>query len=97
MKHRFFPVNIANFLTAIFFYRIPPVHYTFPNFYVMIQFFGRLWVQNRHFHFSCVIDLFSFMTLLESAFHGHSVLVFIPKFLISATFVRFTMPAQALF
>ena len=29
-----------------FFYRTPPVHYTFPKFYVIIEFFGCLWVQN---------------------------------------------------
>ena len=29
------------------FYRTPSAHYTFPKFfYVMIEFFGRLWIQN---------------------------------------------------
>ena len=40
-----FHVNIANFLRT-FFYGTPTVHYTFQKFYVMIEFFGRLWVQN---------------------------------------------------
>ena len=31
------------------------------------------------FHIPCAIALFSFITLLESVFHGYSVLVFIPK------------------
>ena len=30
------------------FCRTPPVHYTFPEFYVMIELFGRFWVQNWH-------------------------------------------------
>ena len=63
----------------------------------MIEFFGRVWVQNSHFHISCVIALFSFITLLESVFQGYSVLVFTPKFLISVTFVRITTSIPALY
>ena len=49
------------------------------------------------FHISCVIALFSFITLFESVFHGiNFALVFIPKFLVSVTFVRI-MSAPALF
>ena len=42
------------------------------------------------FYISCTIGLSSIITLLESVFHGYSVLAFIPKFLISVTFVRIT-------
>ena len=31
------------------------------------------------FHIPCVTALFSFITLLESVFHGYSVLVYIGK------------------
>ena len=34
---------------SCFFYRTPPVHYTFPKFYVMIWFFRLHWVQYWHF------------------------------------------------
>ena len=34
-----------------FSYRAPPVHDTFPKFYAMIKFFGRLWVQNWYFSY----------------------------------------------
>ena len=44
------------------------------------------------FHIFCVIALIFFIILvLESGVHGHFVLVFIPKFLASITFARFTM------
>ena len=48
-------------------------------------------------HISCIIALFSFTTLLESVFHGYSVLVLTPKVLGSVTFVHITTSAQALF
>ena len=36
------------------FYRTPPLHYTFPKSYVMIEFFGCIWIQNWHFsYFLC--------------------------------------------
>ena len=34
-----------------FLYRTPPVHYAFLKFYMMIKFFGRLWVQNWYFSY----------------------------------------------
>ena len=34
---------------SCFFYRTPPVHYTFTKFCVMIRYFRLLWVQNWHF------------------------------------------------
>ena len=73
---------------------MPTVHYTFPKFYVMIEFFGGLWLQNLSFHISRVIALLSFITLLESVFYGYFMLVFV---LISITFVRITTVAPALF
>ena len=64
-------------------------YYTFPKFYVMIELFGRLWVQNDVFHISCAIALFSFITLmLESKVHGYFLLVPILRFLVSVTFAR---------
>ena len=81
-----------------FSYEIFSVHYTFSKFYVMIELFARSWVQNDAFHISCTTALFSFITLvLESGVHGYFVLVFIPKFLVSETFSRLTIPTQALF
>ena len=57
------------------------VHYTFPKFYVMIELFGRFWVQNDVFYISCTIALFCFINLvLESGVHNCFVLVFVPKF-----------------
>ena len=59
----------------------------FQNFYVIIEFFGCLWVQIDIFHISCAIALFSFITLLsESGAHGYFILVFVLKFLVSITF-----------
>ena len=34
-----------------FFHSIPPVHHTFPKFYVVIEFFGHLLVQHLHFSY----------------------------------------------
>ena len=64
----------------------------FRNFYVMIEFFGRLWVQNWYFsYFLCHCFVFFFITLvLESGVHGYFVLVFILKFLVRITFARST-------
>ena len=45
------------------FYRANPVHYTFPKFYVMIEFFGRLWVQNWHFSYFLCRCFVSFVTV----------------------------------
>ena len=54
-----------------FFYRTPAFHNVFRNSYVMIEFFGSLWVQNCC-HISCAIAFSSFMTLvLESEVHCH--------------------------
>ena len=73
-------------------------YYTFPKFYVMIELFGCLWVQNYVFHISCTIALFSFITLvLESKVRSYFVLVSIPKFLVSVTFARLAKAAQAQF
>ena len=44
------------------------------------------------FHIFCAIALIFFIIqVLESGVHGYFVLVFIPKFLASITFARFTM------
>ena len=44
------------------------------------------------FHIFCAIALIFFIIqVLESGVHGYFVLVFIPKFLVSITFARFTM------
>ena len=64
-------------------------YYTFPKFYVMIELFGPLWVQNDVFHISCAIALFSIITLvLQSKVHGYFVIVSILRFLVSVTFAR---------
>ena len=40
-QHRCFPVNIAKCLsTAFYIEHFVPIHYTFQNFYMMIEFFG---------------------------------------------------------
>ena len=79
---------IAKFLRTAFLWNTF-CYYTFPKFYVVIELFGRLWVQNDVFHISCTIALFSFITLvLESKVRSYFVLVSIPKFLVSVTFAR---------
>ena len=51
LQHRCF---LKKFLRTAFFVEHLTVHYTFSKFYVMIEFFGRLWVQNWHFsYFLC--------------------------------------------
>ena len=72
-------MNVAKFLRTGYFYRTPPVHYTFPKFYVMIEFFGRLWVQNWHFsYFLCHYFFFynsirtSIWWLFRTCFHTKS-------------------------
>ena len=70
---------------------------TIPKFYVIIEFVGRLCVQNWYFSYLSCPSFCSFITLLESVFHGYSVLVFVPKFLVSVTFVRITKSTPALF
>ena len=81
-----------------FFYRTPPVHYTFPKFYVMMEFFRRLWEQNWHFScFLCHCFIFLYNCSVRIGVHGFSVLVFIPKLLVSGTFARNTRSALAIF
>ena len=88
---------IARFLRTTFLWNTF-CYYTFPKFYVMIELFGGLWVQNNVFYISCTIALFSFITLvLESHVHGYFVLVSIAKFLVSVTFARLAKPVQAPF
>ena len=36
----------CEYLLNIFFCKTPSTHYSFPKFYLMIEFFGRLWVRN---------------------------------------------------
>ena len=43
-QHGCFTLNILKFLRTAF--ETLSVHYTFPKTYVMIEFFGPLWVQN---------------------------------------------------
>ena len=61
------------------------------RFYLMIKFSGSLRVQNWHFSYLFYHSFFSFMV------HRYSVLVFIPKFLVSATFACITTSTPALF
>ena len=62
-----------------FFYRTPPDHCTFPKFYVVIDSLDVFGYKIDIFLYFLCHCLFSFITLLESVFHGYSVLVFIPK------------------
>ena len=48
-SHRGFFLWILRHFLEQFFYRTPPVYYTFLKFHVMIEFFGRLRVQNWYF------------------------------------------------
>ena len=48
------------------FYRTPPVHYTFPEFYVMIELFGRFWEQNWHLSYL----LCNCFVLFRTCFHS---------------------------
>ena len=68
---------------------IPPVHYTFPKFCVIIEFFEQLLVQIWHFSY-LLCQCFAF-------FHGYFVPVFIPKFVVSVTFACITTSPLALF
>ena len=43
-----FPCEYCEIFENSIFYRTPPVHYILLRFYVMIEFFWRLWVQNWH-------------------------------------------------
>ena len=45
--------------------RTPHCYYTFSNFYVMIEYFGRLWVQNWHFWYF----LGHYFDILHGCFH----------------------------
>ena len=87
LQYSCFPVNIAKFLRTIFFFGTPPVHYTFPKFYVVIEFFGRLWV---HFLCHCFVFL------------HNSLRISIPRFFRTCfhikivTFVRITTSAPVL-
>ena len=71
LQYRCFPVNIAKCLSTSF-YKEPfvSIHYTFQNFYVMIEFFGFFGYKVDIFHISCATALSSFITvLLESEVH----------------------------
>ena len=48
-QHRCFLLNIAKFLRTAFGTLF--VHHTFPKCYVMIEFFGRIWLQNWNFSY----------------------------------------------
>ena len=93
----FFKIAVFKYLWILrnyweqFFYRAPSAHYTFQNFYVMIDSLDVFGYKIDIFQISCAIALFSFITLvLESGVHGYFVLVFILKFLVSITFARIT-------
>ena len=80
------------FKIGFFFVEHFTVHYTFPKFYVMIKFFGHLRAQKTDiFHIFFAIAWISLMV------HDYSVLVFIPKFLVSVTFASITTSAPAVF
>ena len=82
-----------------FLYRTHHVRYTFPKFYVMIEFLGCLLVQNWYFsYFLC--HCFGFHN--SSVRIGNPLLfriyvVFIPKFSLSVTLARIARTAPLLF
>ena len=78
LQHRWSSVNISKYLRTIFFTE-HLLFITFPKFSVIIQFFGQLWVQNWHSLYFLRHCFFSLMTLLESVFHGLSILCFNTK------------------
>ena len=66
-----------------FLYRAPPVHCIFRKFYVMIEFFGRLWVQNWYFSYflyHCLAFLQNSSFRIGNPLLFHIYLVFIPIF-----------------
>ena len=73
------------FLRTDFFVERLTVQCTFSKFYVMNEFFGRLWVQKLHFLYF-LWHCFDFL-------HG----CLTPKFLESVSFARITTSAPALF
>ena len=77
LQHRCFPANIAKWLsTAFYIEHFVPIHYTFHNIYVMIEFFRFVGYKIDIFHISCVTALFSFITLvLESEVHCYFVFI----------------------
>ena len=76
-QHRCFPANIAKCLsTAFYIEHFVPIHYTFQNFYVIIEFFRFFGYKIDIFHSSCAAALFSFITLLlESEVHCYFVFI----------------------
>ena len=76
-QHRCFPANIAKCLsTAFYIEHFVPIHYTFQNFYVIIEFFRFFGYKIDIFHSSCATALFSFITLLsESKVHCYFVFI----------------------
>ena len=92
-QHMYFSVNIAKLLRTVFFIEHLLLIILFRNFYVMIEFLGRLWVQNWYFsYFLCRFFLLFITLVLESGVHGYFVLVFILRFFVSITFARITTP-----
>ena len=76
-QHRCFPANIAKCLsTAFYIEHFVPIHYTFQNFYVIIESFRFFGYKIDIFHSSCATALFSFITLLlESEVHCYFVFI----------------------
>ena len=82
------PLSLIAITMHLSFVELLTAHYTFQKFYVIIEFFGRLWVQNW---ISCAI------TLISSMVYDYSVFVCTLKFLVSVTFSRITKLTPALF
>ena len=76
-QYRCFPVNTANFLSfftehliILITHYANVVHYTFPKFYVMIEFFGSICVQNSYFSYFLYHCFVFLHDSIESVFHG---------------------------
>ena len=83
-----------------FFYRTPAFHNVFRNSYVMIEFFGSLWVQNcylSYFLCHCFFFLHDSSVRIGSALSFLIHLVFKSKLLVSVTFAHITTTAPSLF
>ena len=77
LQHRCFPVNVAQSLsTAFHIEHFVLIHYTFQNFYVMIESFRFFGYKIDVFHISCATALFSFIILvLELEVHCYFVII----------------------
>ena len=96
LQHRCFPANFAKCLSTAFYKEhFVPIHYTFQNFYLMIEFF-EFFEFFSYFLCHCFVVLYNSSVRIGSSLLLRIYLVFIPKFLLSLTFARITTTAPSL-